>query len=191
MAVRNVRGAGRKSALTENQIEEVKRRHADGETLTALSAEYGVSRQTLSGYIHAKQIQHIYTVYREWEKWNRHFRGEQLEDYTMRLDYMWREELCTTILVNFREKRILVHNETDNVIHRAFGWKRKPDWEDFENFLAERCFPPTRDQSSMILKAMGLDFYDPLMIIEKTEGRMAEDQQWIQMSYYNRDECGR
>lgn len=165
MAVRNVRGAGRKSALTENQIEEVKRRHADGETLTALSAEYGVSRQTLSGYIHAKQIQHIYTVYREWEKWNRHFRGEQLEDYTMRLDYMWREELCTTILVNFREKRILVHNETDNVIHRAFGWKRKPDWEDFENFLAERCFPPTRDQSSMILKAMGLDFYDPLMIM--------------------------
>ena len=109
----------------------------------------------------------------------------------MRLDYMWREELCTTILVNFREKRILVHNETDNVIHRAFGWKRKPDWEDFENFLAERCFPPTRDKSSMILKEMGLDFYDPLMIIEKTEGRMAEDQQWIQMSYYNRDECGR
>ena len=30
-----------------------------------------------------------------------------------------------------------------------------------------------------ILKEMGLPFYDPLLIIEKTDGRMAGDEQWI------------
>lgn len=31
----------------------------------------------------------------------------------------------------------------------------------------------------LILKDLGLPFYDPIMIIEKTEGRMAEDDFWI------------
>jgi len=26
---------------------------------------------------------------------------------------------------------------------------------------------------------MGLPFYDPLLIIEKTQGRMSDDHQWI------------
>ena len=29
------------------------------------------------------------------------------------------------------------------------------------------------------LRSYDLDFYDPLMIIEKTDGRMAEDSQWL------------
>ena len=32
-----------------------------------------------------------------------------------------------------------------------------------------------------ILKDLGLPFYDPIMIIEKTEGRMAEDDFWIRI----------
>jgi putative transcriptional regulator len=31
------------------------------------------------------------------------------------------------------------------------------------------------------LKRLGLPFYDPLMIIEKTEGRMADDNFWIRI----------
>lgn len=187
----NARGAGRKPALTQTQIEEVKKRHGAGETLTNLAKEYGVSRQTLSGYVNAKKAEGVCTAYREWVKRNRRFQGMDLEDYTLRMDYMWKEELCTTILVNFREKKIAVCNETDRMIHRAFGVKKSPDWEDFEYFLEERCFPQTRDGGELILKEMGLDFYDPLMIIEKTQGRMAEDQQWIQMSYYNPHESGK
>ena len=30
-----------------------------------------------------------------------------------------------------------------------------------------------------ILREMGLPFYDPLLIIEKTQGRMAGDDQWV------------
>ena len=35
--------------------------------------------------------------------------------------------------------------------------------------------PESRDKMKLILKDLGLPFYDPIMIIEKTEGRMAED----------------
>ncbi len=31
------------------------------------------------------------------------------------------------------------------------------------------------------LEEIGLPFYDPFMIIEKTEGRMAEDHFWIRI----------
>ena len=33
----------------------------------------------------------------------------------------------------------------------------------------------------LILKDLDLPFYDPLMIIQKTEGRMAEDHFWIRI----------
>ena len=33
----------------------------------------------------------------------------------------------------------------------------------------------------LILKDLGLPFYDPIMSIEKTEGRMAEDDFWLRI----------
>ena len=41
--------------------------------------------------------------------------------------------------------------------------------------------PPTRDKMKIILKELNLPFYDPFMIIQKTQGRMAEDNFWIQI----------
>lgn len=78
------------------------------------------------------------------------------------------------------------------MIHRAFGIKAKPTWEDFEEFLESRCFPRTRDGLRMILDDIGLDFYDPLAIVEKTKGRMAEDFQWMKFTYFRpeADICG-
>ena len=55
----------------------------------------------------------------------------------------------------------------------------EPSWEDFEYFIEDRCFPRTRDHAKEILLEMGVPFYDPLLIIEKTKGYMAGDNQWI------------
>ena len=48
-------------------------------------------------------------------------------------------------------------------------------------FLESRCFPKSRDKMKLVLKDLRLPFYDPIMIIEKTEGRMAEDDFWIRI----------
>lgn len=187
MAKFNERGAGRKQALTAEQISEIKERRKAGETLTALAEEYGVSRQTLSSYLHRKETENeqIYRTIKKWAELNRKFRGIDVGEYQMRMDFMCQEELCTTILIDFRRQRIAVQNETEDLIHRAFGIKAKPTWEDFEEFLESRCFPRTREHLRLVLEDVGVDSYDPLAIVEKTKGRMAEDFQWLKISYYS------
>lgn len=185
MAGTNKRGAGRKQALKKEQIDQIRARHEEGETLTALAGEYQVSRQTLSGYVNGKntETEQIYRTIRKWAELNHRFRGIDVADYSMRMDFMCEDELCTTILIDFQRRRIAVQNETEDIIHRAFGIKAKPTWEDFEEFLESRCFPRTRDHLRLVLEDVGVDSYDPLAIVEKTKGRMAEDLQWIKISY--------
>ena len=60
-------------------------------------------------------------------------------------------------------------------MYRAFGRNEKPDYRDYEEFLESRCFPRTRDQMKLMLRELNLPFYDPFLIIQKTEGKMAED----------------
>ena len=48
-------------------------------------------------------------------------------------------------------------------------------------FLESRCVPRQRDGLSHYLAELGLDRYDPLEIIRKTAGRMAEDHFWIKI----------
>ena len=64
---------------------------------------------------------------------------------------------------------------------RAFGREEHPTFEQYEEFLESRCFPRSRDKMKLILKDLDLPFYDSLMIIEKTQGRMAEDDFWIRI----------
>ena len=51
----------------------------------------------------------------------------------------------------------------------------------YEEFVEGRCFPRTRDKMKIMLDALELPFYEPIMIIRKTEGRMAEDDFWIKV----------
>ena len=65
------------------------------------------------------------------------------------------------------------------------GYTKNPTYEDYEEFLKSRCFPETRDKMKIQLEALGLPFYDPMLIIEKTQGRMAEDDFWILIERVN------
>ncbi len=194
MMIRNERGAGRKPGLTMEQMIEIRKRRSRGESVTALAKEYGVSRQTLSAYLNAPEddgLENIYRTYKRWAILNREFRKNcPIQDYVLRMEYMCEDELCSVILVDFQNQKIEVINKTEEVIHQAFGVKAKPDWDDFEYFLESRCFPKSRAMLKSVLRELGLDSYDPLAIIEKTQGRMAEDKQWIHLIYYRPTENG-
>lgn len=182
----NERGAGRKPTLSEETLQEIRRRHEAGETITALAQAYGVSRQTLHNYLKDPQEGHrrIYRSLKQWQRLNRDFPGVDAQDYMIRMDYMNGDECCSQLLVSFQKRQVLVENTTDVPFHRAFGMKAKPTWEDFEEFLEDRCMPRTRDHLRLVLEEIGVDSYDPMAIIEKTQGRMAEDQQWLKLSYF-------
>lgn len=89
--------------------------------------------------------------------------------------------LCTDICADFTDKTLAAENYTDNIVKTAFGNNDCPDWNDFLNFLEERCLPKTRAGIREYLEAIGVSEYDPMEIIKKTAGRMAEDDQWIEM----------
>lgn len=103
------------------------------------------------------------------------------KEYPLRLMYYYKSMLCTIIDVSIVTQRVKIKNYTDNLLFRAFGINEHPTYIDYEDFLESRCFPRTRDKMKLVLEDLDIPFYDPMMIIEKTEGRMAEDDFWIKI----------
>ena len=99
----------------------------------------------------------------------------------LRLWYMYKEKICTIIDVDELNREVKIKNYVNNLMFRAFGIIEEPDYNQYLEFLESRCFPRTRDKMKLVLNDLGLPFYDPFMIIEKTEGRMAEDDFWIKI----------
>ena len=93
-------------------------------------------------------------------------------------EYFDKDTLCSTLVCDFTDKSLRVINHTNNL----FGTQTKPTWDDFLEFMAERCVPKTRENLSEILKELDLDRYDAVAIVEKTHGKMAEDNQWLRIT---------
>ena len=102
-------------------------------------------------------------------------------EYPLRLRYMYKDRLCTIIDVDERRQLVRIANYTDKLLFRAFGVNRNPTYQEYQEFLESRCFPKTRDKLKLVLKDLDLPFYDPLLIVEKTQGRMAEDDFWLSL----------
>ncbi len=83
--------------------------------------------------------------------------------------------ILTEIFVSYKDNKVSIINHTNDLIDRAFGINENPSIKDFEEFLESRCVPRTRDGLKLYLRSIGVYYYNPLLIIEKTKGRMAED----------------
>lgn len=101
--------------------------------------------------------------------------------YRLRLWYMHGEKVCTLIEVDEGSRQVCIKNYTNKIMFKAFGKIEKPTFEQYEEWLESRCFPRGRDKMKLMLKELDLPFYDPMLIVEKTEGRMAEDDFWIRI----------
>lgn len=161
MSKKNTRSAGRKRKFTEQQVSKMRCLREDGVPVRDIARRFGTSRQIVSKYLNTPLP----------------------DGYTMRMTYMFQNKACTTIDVNFLQQKIRIRNSTNDVLHRAFGTNEHPTWRDFEIFLQDRCFPPTRGFLKEELQALGLDSYDPLRIVEQTKGRTTEDGLWLKIQY--------
>ena len=97
----------------------------------------------------------------------------------MKLEFYDGEVLCTKIIADFTDETLFEENTTEHIVKTAFGKNEVPSWEDFQNFLEERCVPRSRSGIREYLEAIGVEEYSPIEIIKKTSGRMAEDNQWL------------
>lgn len=91
------------------------------------------------------------------------------------------DKLCSTIIADFTDETLIVENHVTNPVKTALGNNMLPTWADFKTFLEERCIPRQRAGLREYLEVIGLDEYAPLAIIQRTGGRMAEDEQWIEV----------
>ena len=91
------------------------------------------------------------------------------------------ERLCTTIYANFTNTTLLSENYVVDPVKTAFGNMKNPEWDDFMRFLEDRCVPRERAGLREYLEAIGVGAYDPIEIIQKTSGRMAGDDQWLEV----------
>lgn len=97
----------------------------------------------------------------------------------LKLSYYDKDRLCSVIQADYTSETIQVVNHCDNPIKTAFGINHKPTWEQYHEFLASRCVPRERAGLREYLETIGVAEYDPLSIIRVTQGKMAEDEQWI------------
>ena len=156
---------GRKPKFSDVDIDQMRKMRCSGKRMDEIAVTFHTSRQIVSKYLNSKPE----------------------PGYTLRMTLMDQRRPCTVIDVNFLEQKIKIRNWTDDLLHRAFGCIEEPSWADFEDFLRDRCFPETRGNAKQLLKDMGLPGYDPLAIVEKTKGRMAEDRLWLRFEYFDRN----
>lgn len=106
---------------------------------------------------------------------------ESLGHKLLKLEFYDGEILCTKIIADFTDETLSAENTTEHIVKTAFGKNEVPTWEDFQNFLEERCVPQSRSGIREYLETIGVEEYNPLDIIKKTSGKMAEDDQWIKL----------
>lgn len=89
------------------------------------------------------------------------------------------DTLCARIVADETAQKLRVENLVSDFLKLPFGNNQDPGWEDYLHFLESRCIPKTRAGLREYLETIGVDRYDPLEIIRKTQGRMAEDAIWL------------
>lgn len=156
--------SGRRKIFDRNDVESILEMQRQGRTTKEIAEHFGVSRQTVSKYL------------------NEPLNG----DYVMRLDFMYKQRVCTEIYVDYQNRKIKIVNRTDDIMKRAFGVNESPVWEDYEDFLESRCMPSSRAMCRTVLGRIGVESFDPLQIAEKCGGRAAEDNQYIRFTHRGR-----
>lgn len=97
----------------------------------------------------------------------------------IKLNYYNSNDLCTEIIADYTAQAVKFKNYINNSINTAFGVKSNVNWNDYNDFLKDRCIPESREGLKHYLNSIKVDEYNPLEIIKKTKGKMAEDNQWL------------
>ncbi len=89
------------------------------------------------------------------------------------------DAFCARIAADETEQTVCIENLATDYLKLPFGNNPNPSWADYQHFLEDRCIPKNRAGLQEYLEAIGVDSYEPLEIIRKTHGRMAEDDLWL------------
>ncbi len=102
-------------------------------------------------------------------------RPKELETHDIvRITVYENDTLLSVITADYTTRCVWTLDHTDDILRKPFG-NCLPTWEVYEDYLESRCMPRTRAGLKDYLDQIGVYEYEPLEIIRKTGGRMAED----------------
>lgn len=129
--MKNERNAGRKPKISEIELNSIRQRIEQGESISKIATEYGISRQALHARL-AKQ------------------------DSIISLDYYIDGSCATRIDMDYRRETLHITNYAEKLSKRAFGIKSNPSWEDLEQFVLgcyiEKYAPNVESSNVMICR---------------------------------------
>ena len=73
----------------------------------------------------------------------------------------------------------VLNNRCLPVLLYGMDGKAAPNAKRLDRFIADRCFPRTRQNADKLLAAIGLSLYQPKLICRKTHGVVAHDHFWL------------
>ena len=179
-----------RNSISGKEINEfIKENHLNRESFARMmnvskkTIDYWIKKETIEG-----PIVFLITILKKQPELIEYYRVNE-KVYPLRLYYMNNNDISTIIDVDVINRRVTFRNYTDNIIYRAFGNKEKVTYEEYESFLEERCFPKEKDKMKIELSRLNLPYYDPYMIIEKTQGRLEDDNCWIKIEKVRNDKA--
>ena len=108
-------------------------------------------------------------------------KSKKLGHKVLKISYYDKNLLCTEVYFDTDESKIKAENYTKNILKTAFGNIENPTVKDLCIFLESRCIPKERAGIKEYLNTIGVMNYEPIEIIKRTAGRMAEDEQWLKV----------
>ena len=155
----NERNAGRKHKFNSSDVETMIAMLKGGHSIVDIAKRFDTSRQVIGRYINKKPA----------------------KNFTHKITYMCGHKPMTIIYVDFLNKKIQIQNRTDDIYNRAFGKVQSPTWNQFEIFIQDRVISKERIDLDKALELIGVDHYDPFLIINKTKGKMEGDNYWMRI----------
>lgn len=96
----------------------------------------------------------------------------------LKVEYFEKERLLAIIEVDYATDEIKVTNFTDDILEKPFG-NLEPTIEDIDDFFEDHIIDRNRADIKEVLKANGLDFYDPEAIARISHGRTTDNYRWM------------
>jgi hypothetical protein len=92
---------------------------------------------------------------------------------------MYKNEKFAYVEYDYTKNYIYFENYVDRPVMLPFGIKKEVTLNDLKDFFQSRCFPKERPSCKQMLRALGVPFYEPELIVRKTHGLQYEDYLWL------------
>ena len=139
----NERNAGRKPKITDEQLNKIISRHESGESLSALSDEFGISRQAL------------------------HKRIKESQEKPVTINWVVDDRPVSTITVDVRRQVLTLANYAVQLSKLPFGFNTNPTWQEFVRLLEEKYLISVGvDEPGVFLFTDGEKYFNPSQISE-------------------------